>query len=86
MEPIHHTLLDEIKRRTGWPEVELAARLGVSQATVNRILHCQADCRGRTMQSIQQLHAELFPADLNRPRVGVGDRVFVATGASSQGG
>lgn len=52
------TLLREIKAATGWSETLLASKLGVSQATVNRILHGQTECTGSTLRAIVLLHSE----------------------------
>jgi hypothetical protein len=50
------TLLNEIKAATCWSEPRIAAELGTSQPTVNRILHGQNDCRGSTFMAIVALH------------------------------
>ena len=50
------TLLREIKERTGWSEPRIAAELGTSQPTVNRILNGQPDCKAKTLRSIDALH------------------------------
>ncbi len=51
------TLLREIKTLTQLSEQCIAAALGTSQPTVNRILKGQTDCKGRTLKAIQALHA-----------------------------
>lgn len=53
------TLLSEIKTRTRLSEPVIAQKLGISQPTVNRILNGQADCKGKTLRSIQSLHHEV---------------------------
>jgi len=51
--------LAEIQAKTGLGQTALAALLGVSQATVNRIINGQMDCRGSTLSAIQSLHAKV---------------------------
>ncbi|MBR7792325.1 helix-turn-helix domain-containing protein [Undibacterium sp. FT147W] len=51
-------LLCEIKSKTGWSESKLAAQIGISQPTVNRILRGQTQCMSGTLVSIQSLHRE----------------------------
>jgi predicted transcriptional regulator len=50
------TLLGEIKATTGWSEKRIAAKIGTSQPTVNRILGGQGDCKGSTLRAITELH------------------------------
>lgn len=50
------TLLREIKDATQWSEPRIAAELGTSQPTVNRILNGQSDCKGSTLRAITELH------------------------------
>ncbi|MFZ3286593.1 MAG: hypothetical protein WA191_07055 [Telluria sp.] len=50
------TLLREIKDSTSWSEPRIAAELGTSQPTVNRILNGQTDCMGSTLNAITALH------------------------------
>ena len=50
------TLLREIKEATGWSQPRLAAELGTSQPTVNRILNGQGDCKATTYKAIAALH------------------------------
>jgi transcriptional regulator with XRE-family HTH domain len=50
------TLLREIKEATRWSEPRIAAELGTSQPTVNRILNGQADCKATTYRAITLLH------------------------------
>ena len=52
------TLLQEVKRKTGWTEPQIATAIGTSQPTVNRILNGQGDCKVRTFRAIQELHRE----------------------------
>lgn len=53
-------LLDEIKVATQLSEPKLAARLGVSQPTINRIMNgVQVDCSMKTLRAISRLHAEV---------------------------
>jgi len=54
------TLLREIKASTSWSETRIAQELGTSQATVNRILNGQVDCKGKTLRAIADLHASVF--------------------------
>lgn len=51
--------LRDIKDLTGLSEVALARRLGVSQPTVNRILHGKSDCKASTLIAIQAWRSEL---------------------------
>lgn len=60
------TLLGEIKAATNWSESQLAAELGTSQPTVNRILNGQAECMGSTFLAITSLHKEKCPATSKR--------------------
>lgn len=53
------TQLAEIQA-SGLGQVAVATLLGVSQATVSRIINGQSDCRGSTLTAIQQLHASVF--------------------------
>jgi hypothetical protein len=53
------TLLKEIKSTTDWSEPRIAAELGTSQPTVNRILNGQPDCKGATLRAIVDLHARV---------------------------
>jgi hypothetical protein len=55
-------LLAEIKSLTGLGETALAARLGVSQPTVNRILNGQMECKAKTLIALQSWRAELDKA------------------------
>lgn len=52
-------LLIEIKSRTQLSEVALAALLGISQPTVNRILKNQPGCSSKSLMAIQRAHADL---------------------------
>jgi transcriptional regulator with XRE-family HTH domain len=56
------TLLREVKAATSWSEPKIAKAIGASQATVNRILHGQSDCMGKTHRAIEALHKEHCPA------------------------
>lgn len=51
------TLLREIKEATGWSEPKIAAELGTSQPTVNRILNGQGECKVSTFRAITELHS-----------------------------
>lgn len=53
-------LLREIKDRLDCSEPFLAAELGTSQPTINRILKGQKDCRISTFLAIQRLHDKTF--------------------------
>jgi predicted transcriptional regulator len=57
------TLLREIKSTTDWSEPRIAAELGTSQPTVNRILNGQPDCKGATLRAIVDLHARVCMSD-----------------------
>jgi transcriptional regulator with XRE-family HTH domain len=57
MEKNISTLLMEIKTQHGWTQTRLAVELGTTQATVNRILNGQDDCRIATFKAICALHA-----------------------------
>jgi transcriptional regulator with XRE-family HTH domain len=57
------TLLREIKSATDWSEPRIAAELGTSQPTVNRILNGQPDCKGATLRAIVELHGRICPPD-----------------------
>jgi hypothetical protein len=57
------TLLREIKSATEWSEPRIAAELGTSQPTVNRILNGQPDCKGATLRAIVDLHARVCPPE-----------------------
>jgi predicted transcriptional regulator len=50
------TLLREIKVATQWSEPRIASEIGVSQATINRILHDLVDCKTSTTRAITALH------------------------------
>lgn len=50
------TLLAEIRTATSWTEKQLAAEIGVSQPTVNRILHGQERYRADTYCAVIALH------------------------------
>ena len=52
-------LLADIRTKTKLSEVEMADRLGISQATVNRILNGKSECKAGTLVAIQQWHAQL---------------------------
>jgi transcriptional regulator with XRE-family HTH domain len=52
-------LLQEIKKATGWSEPKIAAELGTSQPTVNRILNGQDECKVSTFRAITELHASV---------------------------
>jgi plasmid maintenance system antidote protein VapI len=53
-------LLAEIKSATNLVETGLAARLGISQPTVNRILRGQSNCTSKVLLAIQRTHAEVM--------------------------
>jgi len=53
------TLLREVKSATDWSEPRIAAELGTSQPTVNRILNGQRDCKGATLLAIVDLHGKV---------------------------
>lgn len=53
------TLLREIKAASNWSQPRLAAELGTSQPTVNRILNDQGDCRGNLSLAISSLHKKV---------------------------
>jgi transcriptional regulator with XRE-family HTH domain len=55
------TLLREVKSATGWSEPQIAKAIGASQPTVNRILHGQSDCMGKTHRAIEALHRTHCP-------------------------
>lgn len=57
------TLLREIKAKTDWSQPRIAAEIGTSQPTVNRILKGQADCKGATLRSIVDLHGRVCAPD-----------------------
>ncbi|MBH2071701.1 hypothetical protein [Janthinobacterium lividum] len=57
------TLLREIKAITTWSEPKIAAELGTSQPTVNRILNGQLDCKGSTLRAIIELHRSHFDGE-----------------------
>jgi predicted transcriptional regulator len=61
------TLLREIKDASGLSEPRIAAQLGTSQPTVNRILNGQGDCKGRTFKAIADMHARVVGAGSNPP-------------------
>lgn len=50
------TLLREIKEKTQWSEAFIGQKIGASQATVNRILNGQPDCKGKTQRAIENLY------------------------------
>ena len=54
------TLLREIKTQQDWTEVRLAAELGTTQPTVNRILNGQDDCKISTFKAICARHQTCF--------------------------
>ena len=58
------TLLREIKVATALTETQLAAELGTTQPTVNRILNGQPGCKLATYHAIVAMHkAKCVPAD-----------------------
>jgi transcriptional regulator with XRE-family HTH domain len=63
-------LLQEIKARTGWSQPKIAAEIGTSQATVNRLLHGQSNCLATTALAIEQLAARLKIIPSRRRRTG----------------
>lgn len=52
-------LLLAIKGATGWSEPKIAAEIGTSQATVNRLLNGQPGCQASTYLAIERLAARL---------------------------
>ena len=56
-------LLSEIKSMTRLSEVALAARLDISQPTVNRILRGKSECKSSTLLAIQEWRRELEPPE-----------------------
>ena len=52
-------LLLEIKGATGWSEPKIAAEIGTSQATVNRLLNGQPGCQVSTYLAIESLAKRL---------------------------
>lgn len=62
------TLLREIKSATAWSEPRIAAEIGTSQPTVNRILNGQSDCKVATFKAIADLHQKLFAPDVDQFR------------------
>lgn len=61
------TLLREIKAATSWSEPRIAAEIGTSQPTVNRILNGQAECKATTYKAITTLHrAQVVSARIDR--------------------
>lgn len=56
------TLLREIKDASRWGETRIAEELGTSQATVNRILNGQPDCKSSTFRAIEALHQAICAA------------------------
>lgn len=63
------TLLREIKEATSWSEPRIAAEIGTSQPTVNRILNGQTDCMGKTQKAIEALHIAQCMKRRRRPQV-----------------
>lgn len=53
------TMLREIKSVTDWSEPRIASEIHTSQATVNRILNGQRDCKGATLRAIADLHSKV---------------------------
>lgn len=53
------TMLQEIKAATRWSEPMIAKEIGTSQATVNRLLNGQPDCKSRTWRAIHDLRERL---------------------------
>lgn len=68
------TLLREIKDASGWTEMRIARALGITQPTVSRILHGQADCKIATFHAICALHALKCPLGPPGPRCPQEDR------------
>jgi transcriptional regulator with XRE-family HTH domain len=52
-------LLLAIKGATGWSEPKIAAEIGTSQATVNRLLNGQPGCQASTYLAIEKLATRL---------------------------
>lgn len=52
------TLLTQIKQTSGLTEAELAVRIGVSQPTINRILH-GADTSAKNLLKIMAFHKQV---------------------------
>jgi len=63
------TLLNEIKAESGWSQPRIAAVLGTSQPTVNRILKGQTDCKGSTLRAIEVLHRSVCAEKLAHPDI-----------------
>ncbi|MCE3605845.1 helix-turn-helix transcriptional regulator [Massilia sp. P8910] len=58
------TLLREIKTKQDWSQVRLAAELGTTQPTVNRILGGQDNCKISTFKAICALHEACFAGEV----------------------
>jgi hypothetical protein len=52
-------MLTEIKSLTKLGEIAIAAHIGCSQPTVNRILNGKSDCKGSLVMAIQRWYGEL---------------------------
>ncbi|MFY2843598.1 helix-turn-helix domain-containing protein [Achromobacter ruhlandii] len=52
-------LLEEIQAAHGWGQTAIAEKLGISQATLSRIMNELVDCRASTLAAILKLHAEV---------------------------
>ena len=49
-------MLKEIIAATHWRQVAIATKIGVSQATVNRLINGQIECKSRTYRNVYELY------------------------------
>jgi predicted transcriptional regulator len=53
------TLMREISDESCWSQSRIARELGIAQATVNRLMRGQLDCKASTLIAIKALHQSL---------------------------
>ena len=75
-------IIDEIRQASGYTDAEIGERTGVSQATINRLRHGQANEPMYSLgEKLQTLHAIVYRERRDRLTVGAKE----AAGATIQG-